>query len=147
MSGTTVTTRSIGKVQSGNRIVVEFGGVAVGMIQSVRMSDSYALEDATQIGDIHVQEHVPTKASHTLSVSAMNLRVGSLRAAGAIPQNGDVALQGLVLDFVSYSRDTGLPLRKYVSCSYDSGDTDVSANRIVMNSGTFKALDVMGTGL
>ena len=146
MSGT-ITTTANGKTQSGNRVVPEFGGKAIGLIQSCRFSDSYALEDATQIGDIHVQEHVPSKANHTVSVSGMVLRVGSLRASGAIPENGDVALQGLVFDIVVYSRDTGLPLRKAIGCSFDSGDTDVSANRIIMNTGTFKALDTQGTGL
>ncbi len=151
MSGTattpTVATTTNLKTQSGNRVVVQFGGVQVGLIQSVRLNDSYALEDASGIGDIHVQEHVPSKATHTLSVSAMVLLVGSLRAAGAIPENGDATLLGTVFDFVVFSRDTGLPLRKYISCSYDSGDTDVSAHRILMNSGTFKALDVQGQAL
>ena len=142
-----VATRTNLKTQSGNRVIVEFGGQAVGLIQSARLSDSYALEDASGIGDIHVIEHVPSKATHSVAVSAMVLFVGSLRAVGAIPENGDATLLGLVFDFVSYSRDTGQALRKYISCSYDSGDSDISAHRIVMTSGTFKALDVQGTNL
>lgn len=134
------------KTATGNRIVVEFDGKRVGLVQSVRMSDNYGLEDASGIGDIHVVEHVPTKAVHTISVSTMTLFKGNMRDAGIEPQNGDDVLQGLVLDIVSYSRDTGAVMRKYESCSYDSGDVDVSAHRIVMKSSQWKALDVTGTG-
>ena len=70
-----------------------------------------------------------------------------MRTAGIAVENGDAALTGTVFDICYYSKDTGALLRKYVSCSYDSGDIDVSANRITMQSGQFKALDVSGTGL
>lgn len=132
------------KTHSGNRIQVEFDGHPIGLIQSVRQSDSYGLEDASGIGDIHVQEHVPTKAVHTLSVSRMELIVGNMRQKGIMPQNGDDALKGLVFDIRIYSKDTGALLVSYIDCSYDSGDLDVSAHRIVMGSGTFKALDRQG---
>ena len=135
------------KTQSGNRIVVEFDGKRIGLVQSVRMSDNYGLEDASGIGDIHVIEHVPTKAVHTLAVSNMTLFKGHMRDSGIAAVNGDDVLQGLVFDIVSYSKDTGLVLRKYTGCSYDSGDVDVSAHRIVMQSAQLKALDVTGTGI
>ncbi|WP_431860132.1 hypothetical protein [Azospirillum sp.] len=133
------------KTHSGNRIVVEFDGKEVGLVQSVRMNDNYGLEDASGIGDIHVQEHVPTKAVHSISVSTMVLMKKNLRDVGIAPQNGDDVLAGLVFDICTYSKDTGELLRKYVSCSYDSGDVDVSAHRITMASAQFKALDVVGT--
>lgn len=135
------------KTRSGNRIIVTFGGVQVGLVQSVRMSDDYSPEPASGIGDIHVQEYVPTMARHTLSVSAMVLNVGSLREAGIAMENGDAVLQGLVFDIESYSKDDGTLLRKYMGCSYASGDIEVNKHAIVMNSGTFNALDVSGTGL
>lgn len=133
------------KTHSGNRIAVEFDGKQVGLVQSVRGSDNYGLEDASGIGDIHVQEHVPSKAVHTVSVSSMVLFKKNLRDQGITPQNGDDVLQGLVFDLCIYSKDTGDLLKKYIGCSYDSGDIDVSAHRIVMASGQFKALDVVGT--
>ena len=135
------------QTQSGNRIVVELNGVRVGGMQSCRASDDYGLEPATQIGDIHVQEHVPTRATHRLSVSRMMLIKQSLRSAGIASVNGDDALKGTVFDVCYYSRDTGALLRKYLSCSWANGDVDVSANRITMESGTLMALDVQGTGL
>lgn len=135
------------KTRSGNRIVVTFGGVQVGLIQSVRMNDDYSPEPASGIGDIHVQEYVPTMARHSLNVSAMVLNAGSLRAAGVAMENGDAVLQGLVFDFESYSKDDGTLLRKYMGCSYASGDIDISKHAIVMNSGVFNALDVSGTGI
>lgn len=135
------------KTHSGNRLLIEMDGQTVGLLQSVRASDSYGLEDASGIGDIHVQEHVPTKAVHALSVSAMALFTGNLRQRGLMPENGDAALQGMVFDVVCYSRDTGKRLFKYISCSYDSGDVDVSAHRITMQSGQLKALDRLGAEL
>src|SRR5487761_2517411 len=138
---------TITQTQSGNRVVVEFDGKLVGLVQTVRMADSYSLEDASGIGDIHVKEHVPTKAVHSISVTNMVLYKKLLRAVGVAPENGDAVLQGTVFDIVTYSRDTGEVLRKYISCSYDSGTSSVDAHRIIMQDGQFKALDVSGLGL
>lgn len=132
-------------VRSGNRIVVKFDGKDVGLVQSVRMSDDFAPDAASGIGDIHVQEHVPTMARHSLSVSTMVLKRKSLREVGIASENGDAALLGLVFDFESYDKDTGELLRKYMGCTYASGDLEVSKHAIVMSSATFMALDVSGT--
>lgn len=133
------------KTRSGNRIVVTFDGKQVGLVQSVRMSDDYGPEPASGIGDIHVVEYVPTMARHNLSVSSMVLNVGSLRDAGIAAENGDAMLLGLVFDIEVYSKDDGTLLRKYVGCSYASGDLEITKHAIVMSSGTFNALDVVGT--
>ncbi len=133
------------KVRSGNRIVVVFDGKQIGMVRSVRANDSYGLEAASGIGDIHVQEHVPSMATHSLSVSAMVLIKGAMLEAGIATENGDMALKGNVFDLEVFDKDTGTLLRKYVGCSYDSGDIDVSAHQIVVQSAQFKALDVVGT--
>lgn len=132
-------------VRSGNRIVIQLDGKTVGLLQSVRMSDDYAPDAASGIGDIHVQEHVPTIARHTLSVSAMVMKRATLRQLGIASENGDDALVGRVFDIVSYDKDSGDVLRKYVGCTYASGDLEVSKHAIVMSSGTFMALDVQGT--
>jgi len=135
------------KVRTGNRLEVQFDGKKIGLVQSVRASDDYAPEPASGIGDIHVQEYVPTVARHAISVSQMVLRVGSMRSLGIIPENGDAALQGLVFDIVKIDKDSGAVLRKYVGCSYASGETDVSKHSIVMSSGQFNCLDVTGTAI
>lgn len=132
------------KVRSGNRIVVVFDGKQIGMVRSVRASDDYGLEPASGIGDIHVQEYVPGMARHSLSISAMVLIKGAMMASGIVPENGDAALQGLVFDLEQYDKDTGVLIRKYVGCSYSSGDIDISAHQIVVQSGQFMALDVTG---
>lgn len=133
------------KVRSGNRILVVFDGKQLGMVRSVRGSDDYSPEPASGIGDIHVQEYVPTQARHTLSVQQMVLIKGAMINAGIAAENGDAALQGLVFDLEVYSKDDGTLLRKYVGCSYASGDIDISAHQIVVQSGQFNALDVVGT--
>jgi hypothetical protein len=132
-------------VRSGNRIVIQLDGQNVGLIQSVRMSDDYAPDAASGVGDIHVQEHVPTVARHSVSVQTMVMKRATLRQLGIASENGDDALQGRVFDIVSYDKDTGEVLRKYVGCTYASGELEVTKHAIVMSSGTFMALDVSGT--
>jgi hypothetical protein len=132
------------KTQSGNRVVVMFDGIQVGLIQSVSMNDDYGPEPASGIGDIHVQEYVPTQARHSLTVSNMLLKKKSMRAAGISVENGDAMLKGLVFDFEWYDKDTGALLRKYVGCSYASGSTDVQKHAIIMQNAQFNALDVVG---
>lgn len=134
------------KTRSGNRCAIVFDGKQIGLLQSVRANDDYGPEPASGIGDIHVQEWVPTMARHSLSVSAMLLNRGAMLEAGIAMENGDGVLQGLVFDIEVYSKDDGTLLRKYVGCSYASGDLDVSKHAIIMQSGTFNALDVVGTG-
>ena len=132
------------KTQSGNRIIVVMDGKQVGLLQNVQMNDDYSPEPASGIGDIHALEYVPTMARHSLSVSSMLLKRGSLLEAGIAIENGDGMLQGLVFDFEVYSKDDATLLRKYKGCSYASGSLEVSKHAIVMSSGTFNALDVSG---
>ena len=133
------------KTRSGNRIAVVFDGKQVGLIQNVSANDDYSPEPASGIGDIHVQEYVPTMARHTLSVSAMMLNRGALLEAGIAAENGDAMLQGLVFDFEVYSKDDGTLLRKHVGCSYASGSIDIQKHQIAVQSAQFNALDVVGT--
>uniref|UniRef100_A0AAU6W1M5 Tail tube protein n=1 Tax=Pseudomonas phage Touem01 TaxID=3138548 RepID=A0AAU6W1M5_9VIRU len=134
------------KVKSGNRIVITYDGFQVGLIQSVRMNDDYSPEPASGIGDIHVAEWVPTMARHSLTVSRMILETDKMRERGIMSENGDAVLEGLVFDIETYAKDDGTLLRKYIGCSYASGDLEVSKHQILMGSGQFNALDVSGAG-
>lgn len=134
------------KVRSGNTVQILLDGKQIGTMKSVRMNDDYSPEPVTGIGDIHVQEYVPTVARHTLSVNYAVLNRNSLRELGVVAKNGDDILQGLVFDIVSLSKVDGAILRKYSGCSYASGDLEITANAIVMASGTFNALDADGNG-
>lgn len=132
------------KVRSGNNIVVVFDGKQIGMVRSVRASDDLSPEPASGIGDIHVQEYVPTMARHTLSVSNMVLIKGAMMSSGIVPENGDAAMRGLVFDLEMYDKFDGKLIRKYIGVSYASGDISVDAHQIVVQSGQFNALDVQG---
>jgi hypothetical protein len=134
-------------VQTGNRITITMDGKSLGFLQSVNANDDYSPEAASGIGDIHVQEHVPTQARHSLSVSQMVLKKGSMREAGIAVENGDAALKGLIFDIEYYDKDTTTLLRKYIGCTYASGSVDVQKHAIVVANGTFMALDVQGTGM
>lgn len=133
-------------VRSGNQIAVLFDGKQIGLIQSISMNDDYAPDPASGIGDIHVQEYVPTMARHSLSVSAMLLNKSQLQAAGIVPENGDAVLQGLVFDIEQYDKLTGALLRKYTGVSYASGSIETTKHAIVTTNAQFNALDVSGGG-
>ena len=133
-------------VRSGNQIAVLFDGKQIGLIQSISMNDDYAPDPASGIGDIHVQEYVPTMARHSLSVSAMLLNKSQLQAAGIVPENGDAVLQGLVFDIEQYYKLTGALLRKYTGVSYASGSIETTKHAIVTTNAQFNALDVSGDG-
>lgn len=137
------------KVRTGNKINILFGGVPVGMVQSLRASDDYSPEPASGIGDIHVQEYVPTMARHTISVQQMVVYKDTLRSLGASLENGADALKNMVFDIVV--NDIGLNgdpkgmLRKYTGCSFASGELEITAHKILSASCQFNALDVTGT--
>lgn len=134
------------KTRSGNRIQVMLDGALVGLIRSIRMNDDYSPEPASGIGDIHVQEYVPTMARHNVTVQQMVLIRGAIRQLENVAiENGDKALEGMVFDILIVSKDDGSTLRKYIGCSYASGDIEVSAHQITSASATFNCLDVAGT--
>jgi hypothetical protein len=134
------------KTKSGNRLIVQFDGKPIGFAQSVDLHDDYGPEPASGIGDIHVQEYVPTMARHSVNVEEMVLYNSSMRKAGISFENGDDALSGRVFDIVSLDKDDGSILRKYTGCSYASGGTSVRKHQIVVSNAVFNALDVSGTG-
>lgn len=134
-------------VNSGNRIEVQFDGKVIGLLQNLRTSDSYNHEPASGVGDIHVQEYVPSMARHEISAETMILFTKNLRDNQISMENGDVVLQGLVFDIVIYGRDpknSGV-LRKYTKCSYTSGDVTIQKHAILVANAQFLALDVTGT--
>lgn len=135
------------KTRSGNRVIVTFDEKRIGLVQNLRGSDDYGHEPASGIGDIHAVEYVPGMARHTITMSQMVLYVGAAREAGVTGLNGDDVLKGKVFDIVVQDREAGTVLRKYVSCSYVSGDVEVNAHRIIVANATFMALDVVGNKL
>lgn len=134
------------QTRSGNRIIILLNGLKVGLLQSVRMNDDYSPEPASGIGDIHVIEYVPGMARHTLNVSSMVLNKGALMDQGLIPDNGSAVLQGLVFEIEAFSKDDGTLIRKYLGCSYASGDIEIQKHAIVMQSAVFNCLDTTSVG-
>jgi hypothetical protein len=141
------TLKSNQNVRTGNRVAILFGGVQIGLLQNLSPNDDYGLEPAAGIGDIHVQEYVPTVARHSLSASSMLLPNKNLKAAGIASENGDDALQGLVFDIEIYDKYTGELLRKYVDVSYGGGSCEIRANAIIVSNAQFMARDVTSKGL
>jgi len=132
------------KVRSANLARVLIDGEEVGLMQNINMSDDYGPEGASGIGDIHVQEHVPTMARHSISCSKMALRTAGLYAKGIVPENGEEALRGLVVDIEVLDKNTGEVLRKYLFCTFASGSIEVSKHAIISYQSQWMALDVAG---
>lgn len=133
------------QVRSGNRISVRLDGKNVGLVQSVRVSEDYAPDPASGIGDIDVIEYVPTMARYSVAVNVMVLEKGALKANSIAPENSDIVLQGLVFDIVVYDAASGDELQKIGGCSYASGDIEITKHSIVLQSANFVALSVSGT--
>jgi hypothetical protein len=136
-------------VNSGNRIEEQFDGKVIGLLHNLRPSDDYGHEPASGVGDIHVQEYVPSMARHQISASTMVLFSNNLRDSNIAMENGDEVLKGLVFDIVVYGKDpknSGV-LRKYTKCSFTSGDVEIQKHAIVVANAQFVALDVTGSKL
>lgn len=134
-------------VRTGNRVAILFDGKQIGLLQNLTPNDDYGLEPAAGIGDIHVQEYVPTLARHSLSASSMILPTKSMKEAGIAAENGDDALQGKVFDIEVYDKFSGDLLVKYTGVSYASGSCEIRANAILVSNAQFLALDRVGTAL
>jgi hypothetical protein len=133
------------KVYSGNRIVVRLDNQEVGLLQSVTPNDDYAPDAASGIGDIHVQEYVPTQARYNIHVQGMVLKKHNLRNSGIAPENADAVLKGNVFDIEVISKQNGAVMRKYMGCSYASGSLEVRKHAILVSDAVFNCLDVSGT--
>jgi len=134
-------------VRTGNRVAILFDGKQIGLLQNLTPNDDYGLEPAAGIGDIHVQEYVPTLARHSLSASSMILPTKSMKEAGIAVENGDEALQGRVFDIEVYDKFSGDLLVKYTGVSYASGSVEIRANAILVSNAQFLALDRVGKAL
>lgn len=149
---------------SGNLITLEFDGKRFGTIQRMNVQDDYGPEPVSGIGDIHVQEYVPSMARHSITVEHAVLKKNSMRHAGLIAENGCARLQGTEFDIVIYEKNpvagaggtasqTGVcdtpmaEVRRYRYCSFASGSISIQAHRVVMTDATFNARDVVGMGL
>lgn len=134
------------QTRTGNKVVVMFGGVPVGLAQSVDIQENYNLEPASGIGDSSVVEHVPGMATYSVHVEEMVLNTGSLRSVGIMEESADAVLEGNVFDLVFMAKG-GAALRTVRKCSYDSGSTSIRKHQIVTSNATFKAISVTGTAI
>jgi len=136
--------RENAQVRTANHVKILLDGQTIGIMQNLRGSDDYGLEPVSGVGDIHVIEHVPTVARHQVSVSFAALRRDLLVNHGFVPENGTGALRGLIFDIEVYDKRDGVMIKKYIGCSYASGDVSYDAHRVIMRNASFQALDVSG---
>jgi hypothetical protein len=135
------------KARSANKIIITIDGKTIGGIRECTANDSYSREGLYGIGDINPYENVPTAARYQLSVSGVAFYTNNMRQAGIVGENGEDMLRGMVFDIAFLDKDSGDVLRKYTGCSHDSGSVSVQANRVIIQSGQFIALDAQGTAV
>lgn len=134
-------------VHTGNRIRVLFDDQEIGLIQSVRATEDYAPEPASGLGQIEVQEYIPTMARYNLAITGMALRKLNMIQLGIFAIDAAFTLQGLVFDIAVYDKSTGAAsklLRKYEAASFASGDLEFTKHAIVAQNANFVALRVAG---
>lgn len=132
--------------RSGNKIIATFDNKQIGLLQEIRFQETLDPQEASGIGNIHVREWVPTLQRLSITARWMVLNKQSMYNAGVgIPENGDDALNGLVFDIQILDAATGELLRKFIGCSYASGDVEVQKHQIVFSNASFLALDSSGT--
>ena len=157
----TVTTTPRVFAKSGNKILIQFAGVTIGLCQSVDIQEDYGLEPCSGIGSIEVSEWVPTLARYTVHVEEIILQAGSMRSAGLIPEDAAAALVGKQFDITFVSTgNTGIagaanttvdaiPAldRVIQGCTYASGNVRIEKNRVVIASAVFNAISVKGKAI
>lgn len=130
---------------TGNEVRVAIDGVELELLQSIRFTDDYGHEAASGIGDIHVQEHVPTVARHTATMSKLAVPRETAIELGIVSENGDSALQGRVFDIEVFDRKSGVLIRKIINCVNIGGDIAFTAHRMIMTDAQFQGRDASGT--
>lgn len=135
------------RINHANRHQLLFDGYAVAFLESVSPDDDYGVEPQSGIGDIHVQEHTPSVARHTINVQGVIPKTRNLKQLGVLTENGDIALTGKVFDIVLVNLDTGSPARTYRGCTCARVGHQISKHRAISFSATFMALDVNGTDI
>ena len=133
------------RVMTGNEIRVAIDGVELELVQSIRFTDDYGHEDASGIGDIHVQEHVPTVARHTATMSKLAVPREVAVELGIITEHGDAAMAGKVFDIEVFEKESGALIRKVINCTNIGGDIGFTAHRMIMTDAQFRGRDVSGT--
>jgi hypothetical protein len=133
------------KVMTGNEVEVRIDGIVLELMQSIRFTDDYGHEDASGIGDLHVQEHVPTVARHTATMSKLAVPREVAVELGIVNENGDSAMEGRTFDIEVFSKVTGALIRKIINCVNVGGDIGFTAHRMIMTDAQFRGRDVSGT--
>lgn len=143
---TTPVTSTNRQVQSANLLVIEFGGVQIGIVQSARFSGDFGLTDESGIGDSVVVEYIPGIAHVNVSASGILLISQNLVSAGLLPSAGvRDALNGKVFDIGLFNKASGAWLLKAYDCSAASMDFGVNTGRAVTYDYSFRARDIGGT--
>ena len=132
------------QAHSGNLIQILQDNRKVGVIQSLRLNDDFAPEPLSGVGEVTVVEHVTTIARFSLTVQYMALRRQTMFSEGLAHVTSEDSLVGKVFDIEVSDKVTGRVLKKYESCTYASGDVEITKHAIIAKSAQFMALRTSG---
>jgi hypothetical protein len=142
-------------VMTGNIVVAEFGGMQVGIIQSINAQDDYGLQPISGIGRNTAYENAPGFARFSLTVDTMFLFPGLITGTTSLAdtdklvnfEDADIApgvaediLRGIVIDVVIRTK-LGRELFRYKWCSYGGGSFGIQKHVAVSRSAQFLAID------
>lgn len=74
---------------TGNRVILKYGGEAIGTVQNCSFTDDFSLQEADGMGDLEVQEHVPGKITHRIDFEKYFVAADTLQKLGMVPTSDE----------------------------------------------------------
>lgn len=145
---------------TGNLVLIELGGVFVGIIQSLNGQDDLGLQPISGVGRNTAYENAPGFARYSLTIDTIflfpNLVAGTtsladgdhmvnFEDANIAPKIAEDALRGLVVDIVVRTKG-GKELFRYKYASYGGGSFGIQKHVPVTRSAQFLAIDKVYPG-
>lgn len=129
-------------IKTANTAILTFNNVVLGTLQTVRFSEDYGIQPAYGIGSIDPIENVPGAARYTVTASVLVMNNDDLTANGIQPGSSADVLTGNVFDILLIDKISRTTIQTARNCSFASGDTEISTNRVVTRNITFQALAI-----
>lgn len=136
------------QIHSGNLVRILFGGLEVGLMQSVSFSEEYGTEPVYAIGDADAVEYVPGNSKYSCRAEWILLRSKALTKVGIILENSTEILKGLLFTIEVFEK-AGDPttMRKYTGVSMASTEFTITKGQALSRNATFNILSAQGNNV
>jgi hypothetical protein len=126
------------KVLTGNLVLLRIAGKVIGRAQTADFDDDFGIEPVSGIGDFEPQEHVPLRATHTITVSKFVIDRNSLQQLGIVSTGEEILTAG-VIDIEVITKDNKT-VKKVESCTCRTYRLSVNAHAIIGENATWLGL-------